>query len=70
MERVARIATKRERSLFAQDIACVDNALRDAIKGKRILAVGAAGSIGSSTVHVLARYAPAALHVVDQNRLH
>lgn len=63
----AKVATGREQSLFAEDIADQDNLIRQAITGKRILAVGAAGSIGSNTVHVMARYAPEALHIVDQN---
>lgn len=37
------------------------------VAGSRILAIGAAGSIGSSTVLELARLGPKALHVVDQN---
>ena len=44
-----------------------DAAIRKAVTGKRILAVGAAGSIGSNTVHTLAQYSPKTLHVIDQN---
>lgn len=44
-----------------------DAVIRKAVTGKRILAVGAAGSIGSNTVHTLAKYNPKTLHVIDQN---
>lgn len=67
MNHASHVATKRTESLFAVDIADQQEAIAEAVRGKRILAVGAAGSIGSSTVHVLARYKPAALHVIDQN---
>jgi FlaA1/EpsC-like NDP-sugar epimerase len=67
MKDVSGIATGRSASLFREDIREAEGALREAIAGRRILAVGAAGSIGSNTVHVMARYAPAALHIVDQN---
>jgi len=60
-------ATGRDSSLFAPDIAGQDQAIREAVTGARILAVGAAGSIGSNTVHTLAKYSPATLHIIDQN---
>ena len=61
------IATGRDESLFAGDIENTADVLREAITGARILAVGAAGSIGSNTIHTLAAFAPKAIHVVDQN---
>jgi FlaA1/EpsC-like NDP-sugar epimerase len=61
------IATGRTRSMFLEDIEEKRDAMRGLIKGKRVLAIGAAGSIGSSTVMVLSRFEPAALHVIDQN---
>jgi len=60
-------ATGREKSLFQPDLEAVDQAIRQAVTGKRILAVGAAGSIGSNTVHTLAKYNPHTLHIIDQN---
>ena len=60
-------ATFRDAPLFDADLAEVDAAIREAVTGKRILAVGAAGSIGSSTVKRLSAYDPAAIHVVDHN---
>lgn len=64
---LAALATGRTESLFAADMAAQYDALRDALAGKRVLAIGAAGSIGSSTVTCIARFKPAALHVIDQN---
>ena len=61
------IATGRAQSMFLQDIEEKREELRGLIQGKRVLAIGAAGSIGSSTVMVLSRFEPAALHVIDQN---
>jgi FlaA1/EpsC-like NDP-sugar epimerase len=58
---------KRNRSMFADDLA--DNAedLRQAIGGARILVIGAAGSTGSAFVRQLIPYQPAALDLVDIN---
>jgi FlaA1/EpsC-like NDP-sugar epimerase len=61
------IATGRAGSLFEADIAQSEDALRAAISGKRVLAIGGAGSIGSSTVLQIAMRRPDTLHVVDQN---
>lgn len=61
------IATGRAGSLFEADIAQSEDALRAAIAGKRVLAIGGAGSIGSSTVLQIAMRRPDTLHVVDQN---
>lgn len=61
------IATGRNGSMFSGDLAARDQDLRSAVTGARILAVGAAGSIGSNTIRTLLRYEPKALHVVDQN---
>ncbi|WP_420963069.1 polysaccharide biosynthesis protein [Brucella sp. IR073] len=67
MTSLAEIATGRPESLFAPDIEKNRHLLSDAIRGTRILAIGAAGSIGSQTVLTLSRYRPRSLHVVDQN---
>jgi len=64
---ISETATHRLESFFSQDMAACQDAIREAVTGKRILAVGAAGSIGTETVKVLASYAPEALHIVDQN---
>lgn len=64
---LAEIATKRKVSVFLQDLERYHSDINKAVSGKRILAIGAAGSIGSATVSTLADYGPAALHVVDHN---
>jgi len=61
------IAVGREKSVFAEDIENNAAQLTDSIKGSRILVIGGAGSIGSSTIETLSSFKPAALHVVDQN---
>lgn len=61
------IATGRDTSLFEGDMAALHGALRDRIAGRRVLATGAAGSIGAATVETLLRFEPAAVIVVDQN---
>ena len=64
---IHQIATGREGSLFEADMAAVEIPLREAISNKRILVIGGAGSIGSSTIFQLARRNPDVLHVIDQN---
>ncbi|MGE0453018.1 MAG: polysaccharide biosynthesis protein [Vicinamibacteria bacterium] len=54
-----------EREYFLQDCLAQTPQIREAIQGRRILAIGGAGSIGTATVRALAGFAPAALHVVD-----
>jgi FlaA1/EpsC-like NDP-sugar epimerase len=61
------LATGREGSLFDEDMERAEPELRAAIEGRRILVVGGAGSIGSSTVIQIARRSPEALHIIDQN---
>jgi FlaA1/EpsC-like NDP-sugar epimerase len=61
------IATGRERSLFDEDMQAVEAELKQAIEGRRLLVIGGAGSIGSSTVMQLASRKPDTLHVIDQN---
>ena len=61
------IATGREVSFFEHDFKTHWNALNESLNGKRVLAIGGAGSIGSSTVHQITNFNPSALHIVDQN---
>lgn len=63
----AQRATGRSRSHFADDIIAASAEIVAGIRGKRVLAVGGAGSIGSSTVHLIAEYGPKCLHILDQN---
>lgn len=64
---LAQLATGRETSLFAGDVAEQEAALKDRIAGRRFLVIGGAGSIGRSVVHQIAARGPKALHVVDQS---
>ncbi|MCC7015880.1 MAG: polysaccharide biosynthesis protein [Rhodospirillales bacterium] len=55
----------RARSLFADDVTTNATRLAEAIAGRRLLVVGAAGSIGAAFVKEVAVRDPAALHLVD-----
>jgi nucleoside-diphosphate-sugar epimerase len=55
----------RDRPLFVRDVAASEDLIRDAIRGRRVLVVGGAGSIGSEIVRQVFRRSPAALHVID-----
>jgi len=61
------IATGRERSLFASDIATKSEEIRSAFLDRRVLVIGGAGSIGAATVRAILSYRPAALHIIDHN---
>jgi FlaA1/EpsC-like NDP-sugar epimerase len=64
-ERLGRLVTRRERSLFAGDVEAHGDTLREAISGKRILVVGGGGTIGSATTSLLFDYDPASVLVAD-----
>lgn len=64
---LAEIATGRATSLFAADMARARQTIATGVTGKRLLAIGAAGSIGGATVAEIAAFAPAALHIIDHN---
>lgn len=61
------IATGRDISLFQRDIDAKRTEIAQVLTGRRVLVIGGAGSIGSSTVHEMAPFSPVALHIVDQN---
>lgn len=65
IERIAQAVTGRRVPFFAADVARVADRLRSAVAGKRVLVAGGAGSIGSSTIHELLAFAPAAIAVLD-----
>ncbi|WP_041929065.1 polysaccharide biosynthesis protein [Methylorubrum extorquens] len=67
IESLAAVATGRTASLFADDLAETQGAIRAAVEGRRLLIIGGAGTIGSSTTELLTRFSPAAVHLVDQN---
>ncbi|WP_371542462.1 polysaccharide biosynthesis protein [Flavobacterium sp. Arc3] len=59
--------TKRTTSLFAPDIEKYSQQLTEKIKGKNVLVIGGAGTIGSSYIKAVLAFKPAKLVVVDTN---
>ena len=59
--------TKREKSFFDNDLINNKEKLNNEIKGKSILVIGGAGTIGSSYIKAALRYNPSKLIVVDTN---
>lgn len=64
---IADHVTKRASSMFLTDIQGNRFRLTEKIKGKTVLVIGGAGSIGSSFIKALLPFRPAALVVVDTN---
>lgn len=64
---ISKYVTKRPQSMFLQDIENNREELNSKIKGKTVLVVGGAGSIGSSFIKAILPFRPATLVVVDTN---
>lgn len=64
---IAAHVTKRTESMFLADIENNKSQLAKKIKGKSLLVIGGAGSIGSSFIKAILPFQPAALVVVDIN---
>lgn len=64
---ISQHVTKRPTSMFYQDIEDNKEKLTEKIKGKTVLVIGGAGSIGSSFIKACLPFEPAALVVVDTN---
>lgn len=64
---IAQHVTKREHSMFLDDIEANREILSSRIKGKSVLVIGGAGSIGSSFIKAILPFQPASLIVVDIN---
>jgi len=62
---LGKLVTGRERSLFGGDYQRASGRLQEAFSGKRILVVGAAGSIGSSTLRCILDWKPEETLLVD-----
>lgn len=58
-------AVRREASLFDTDCTTHADTVAARVRGRRVLVVGGAGSIGSATTAQLARFSPRQLHIVD-----
>lgn len=66
-EFIKKYVTKRERSFFENDLINNKEKLTTEIKGKSILVIGGAGTIGSSYIKAALKYNPDELIVVDTN---
>ena len=66
-EFIKNYVTKRENSFFENDLINNKEKLSKEIKGKSILVIGGAGTIGSSYIKVALRYHPSEIIVVDTN---
>jgi len=64
---ISKYVIKREQSMFVKDLDNNLDALSSRIKGKSVLVIGGAGSIGSSFVSAVIKYLPKTLVVVDIN---
>lgn len=64
---INQFVTKRNGSMFLPDIESQNKLLSEKIKGKTILVIGGAGSIGSSFIKAILPFKPASLVVVDIN---
>lgn len=64
---ISHFVTKRSKSMFVSDIEANYSVLSKKIKGKTVLVIGGAGSIGSSFIKAILPFQPATLVVVDTN---
>ncbi len=64
---IKKFITKRDNSLFEIDIQSNYIELTEKIKGKSVLVIGGAGTIGSSYIKAILNFEPARLFVVDTN---
>ncbi len=64
---IGQYVTRRERSMFADDIEANKDTLSAEIKGKKVCVIGGAGSIGSSFIKAVLRFEPESVVVVDLN---
>ena len=60
-----RLATGREESIFASDLAARASEIRSRLEDSRIAVIGAAGSIGAAVVKQILRHSPRALALFD-----
>ena len=64
---IDKYVTKRQGSMFEQDIQSHNTDLSIAIKDKSVLVIGGAGSIGSSFIRAILPFKPSELVIVDTN---
>lgn len=66
-EFISTYVTKRSGSMFEPDINTYRSELSSAIKGRSVLVIGGAGSIGSSFIRAVLPFQPSELVIVDTN---
>lgn len=64
---ISKAVTKRDKSMFLKDVETNYDTLYKNIKGKSVLVIGGAGSIGSSFIRAILPFKPMTLVVVDIN---
>ncbi len=64
---IGKYITKREKSFFESDITENAQILSQKIKGKSVMVIGGAGTIGASYIKAVLKFEPAKLYVVDTN---
>lgn len=64
---ISDFVTKRPDSMFREDLRQNETNLQKKIKGKAVLVIGGAGSIGSSFIKAVLPYEPCSMVVVDLN---
>lgn len=64
---ISQYVTKRPSSMFKPDIEANKDELKRRIRGKSVLVIGGAGSIGSSFIKAILPFEPTTLVVVDTN---
>ena len=64
---IKQYVTKREKSFFDNDLINNKERITKEIRGKSILVIGGAGTIGSSFIKAALKYSPSELIVVDNN---
>ena len=67
LDDLSRLIAGRNTNLFQDDINSFHDKLESVISGSRILVIGGAGSIGSSTVQLICNYNPKHICIVDTN---
>lgn len=64
---INKYVTKRDKSLFLNDVNSNNKYLSNEIQNKSILVIGGAGTIGSSFIKEVLKFKPSKLYVVDNN---
>jgi FlaA1/EpsC-like NDP-sugar epimerase len=65
MEELESIATRREQSLFMEDLDRHRDTLRATYENRRVAIIGAAGSVGSAVAKQVLQFGPAAITLLD-----